>query len=114
MRQLRTLAAIGYSLAIALIWAALAWRITTVPQNHVGLPVTALYGVALAAPPLMYMNRHSTITVAGLALLAVLHCAGIFALGHTNTLLPYEVWIAKKMPDRPAALRRILGYHLGH
>jgi prepilin signal peptidase PulO-like enzyme (type II secretory pathway) len=98
-----------YFLCIFAVWSLLIFRISTVPENHTGFPIWILYLLGPAGLVLIGLNWRNKGLIAMIGAATVIHLSLLFGMTQTNTLMNYEAWIAKKMPDRPVLLRKILG-----
>ncbi len=100
---------ISYFLSIFAVWSFLIFRIITVPENHTGFPLWIFYLLGIAGLVLIWLNWKNTISISIIGVVTVIHLSLLFAMTQTNTLMDYDAWLVKKMPDRPAVLRKILG-----
>jgi hypothetical protein len=100
---------ISYFLSVFAVWSFLIFRIVTVPENHTGFPIWIFYLLAIPGIFLIWLNWKNTTLASILAALTAVHVCMLFAMTQTNTLMDYDIWLTKKMPDRPAILRKILG-----
>jgi prepilin signal peptidase PulO-like enzyme (type II secretory pathway) len=98
-----------YFVSIFAVWSFLIFRIVTVPENHTGFPLWIFYILGIAGIFLIWLNWKNTILISIIGAITVAHIGLLFAMTQTNTLMDYDVWLSKKMPDRPALLRKVLG-----
>ncbi len=98
-----------YFLCIFAVWTLLIFRISTVPENHTGFPIWIFYLLGPVGLVLIWFNWKNKVLISMIGAATVIHLSLLFAMTHTNTLMGYEAWIAKQMPDRPTVLRKFLG-----